>query len=751
MAQASALRGWVANADDGVEILIEGLDRNLELFVQKLRSHHPPAACITALDVQPTEFTGFNQFAILESRPKKKPTTHISPDLPVCEACLKELFDPKNRRYQYPYINCTNCGPRYSIICSVPYDRANTTMREWQLDDYCNREYHNVLNRRFHAQPIACPNCGPAYYLQIEGKYIKSGDACIPHATKMLNAGLIIAIKGLGGYHLACDARNPTAVRTLRRRKYRKEKPFALMVKDMRTARDLIEMDRETEALLTCVARPIVLGDAKAQLPDVAPENQELGVMLPYTPVHHLLFAAGAPEVLVMTSANRSSEPIAYKDEDALRTLSGIADAFVIGERPIGRRVDDSVVRAGAFGPLVLRRSRGFAPIAVATLPTQRPILAVGGDLKNCVTLVVDGQAFVSQHIGNLEHYECRVSFEHAIQDLLSIYGLELRDVLVVHDAHPQYISTAYARELSPDSRAVQHHRAHLASVLAEHGCPDARVIGISFDGTGYGDDGSIWGGEIFAGRITSGLHRVAKLRSALLPGGDGAARYPVQAAAGFLSQLDVVSDLTKPPFCFPEVYSNAVQMIRKHLRTFTTTSVGRLFDAAAALLGFRRPNTFEGQAAMWLEHTARASNNVQPYPFPFIDNELDFRPLLDALIADRARGRNPQEVARAFQLGIAQGTCAAIVCLCRIQSSDTVVLSGGVFQNDLLLSDIKHLLAGQPIKIWTNHAVPPNDGGVSLGQAALAAFNQFSDSKNERRNDAQQSSEEPRSSALRQ
>jgi hydrogenase maturation protein HypF len=728
IAQASALSGWVANTNEGVEILIEGADRNLERFVQELKTQHPPGACITALEIHPAESTGLEQFTILETQRKNKPTTRISPDLPVCDACLRELFDPQNRRYHYPYINCTDCGPRYSIIRSLPYDRPNTTMRQWQLDDYCSRDYHDVLNRRFHAQPIACPACGPTYYLYFRGECIKNGDASILHAARLLNCGVIVAIKGLGGYHLVCDARNPTVVRTLRRRKYRKEKPFALMVKDLQTARELIEIQPETEALLTSVARPIVLARATAQLPDVAPENQELGVMLPYTPLHHLLFAVGAPKALVMTSANRSSEPIAYKDEEALRILSEIADAFVIGERAIARRVDDSVVRAGAFGPVVLRRSRGFAPSAVATLPTQLPILAVGADLKNSVALIVDGQAFVSEHIGDLDHYECRVAFDHTIHGLLSMYGLDLRDVLVVHDAHPDYISSSYVRELTPNSRAVQHHRAHIASVLAERGCPETPAIGISFDGTGYGDDGTFWGGEIFAGSIASGFNRVARLRPALLPGGDGAARYPVQAAAGFLSQLDRVPDLTKGPFYFPGLYRNSVQMIRSRVRTFTTTSVGRLFDTAAALLGFTRMNTFEGQGAIWLENNARASRNVESYSFPFIDNELDFRPLLEALIADRAHGRNPQDIARAFQLGIAQGTCDAIHCLCRTQSINTVVLSGGVFQNDLLLNDIKYLLAGQPIQIWTNHAVPPNDGGISLGQAALAAFNQFSD-----------------------
>ncbi len=448
------------------------------------------------------------------------PCPRISPDLPVCADCLSELFDPHDPRYRYPYINCTNCGPRYTVIESLPYDRPRTTMKFWPLDEFCAHQYLDPDDRRFHAQPVACPNCGPHYRLE-------AGDACahgdlagIEAAVHLLNQGEIVAIKGIGGYHLACDAKNKEAVQALRERKFRKEKPFAVMVRTVDAARAIVELTPEAVALLESQARPIVIAPATAELPGVAPDNRELGVMLPYAPLHCLLFDAGAPEVLVMTSANRSSEPIAYEDADARGRLSGLADAFLIGERPIARRVDDSVARNGVFGPVVLRRSRGYAPGAVATLPVNRPILAVGADLKNAITLVVDGQAFVSQHIGDLDHFEALESFEQTIRDLVSMYEVNWDDLLIVHDLHPQYASTLRALDLPGNRKlGVQHHRAHIASVLAEHQAWDVRVIGVSFDGTGYGDDGSIWGGEFFVGSLREGFRRVMHLRTASLPG----------------------------------------------------------------------------------------------------------------------------------------------------------------------------------------------------------------------------------------
>jgi hydrogenase maturation protein HypF len=727
LACANTLAGWVLNGEQGVEIFLEGADQGLEAFVQALKTDSPPAARITDIEVESSKPVGCNEFTIRESELNARPSVRISPDLPVCADCLREMLDPADQRYFYPYINCTNCGPRYTVILGLPYDRANTTMQRWPLDEFCEAEYDAPGNRRFHAQPVACPSCGPEYYLQTGETFVRGNEQSIRGAAAMLRAGKIVAVKGFGGYHLACDAANAGAVQSLRIRKFRKEKPFALMAANLDVARNLIDVSAETEALLTSPPRPIVIAPARLNLAGVAPDNHELGVMLPYTPLHHLLFAAGAPEVLVMTSANRSSEPIAFDDIEALDRLSDIADAFLIGERPIARRMDDSIARAGVFGPAVFRFARGYAPAAASILPSKRPILAVGADLKNTITLVVDGQAFVSQHIGDLEHFQSFQAFEETIEDLISMYDVRRDELLVVHDCHPQYASTAHATVLpAAEIQSVQHHRAHLASVLAERSEWTKRVIGVSFDGTGYGDDGTIWGGEVFAGSLADGFNRIAHLRCAPLAGGDAAAHYPVQAAAGFLAQLDDPPDMAAAPFHFPERYQSAVELVRKRVRTFTTSSVGRLFDAAAALLGFTRETSFEGQAAMWLEQLARTASPVEPYPFPFIENELDFRSLLASLVQDRLRGRDVNECARAFQRGVAEGLCDAVTLLCGEHQADTIVLSGGVFQNELLLEDLKATLGSTPFDIWTNHAVPANDGGISLGQAALAAFGQY-------------------------
>lgn len=706
LARDHGITGWVRNGGEGVEIHAEGRTEALDAFVAGF-DQPPPASRIASFEVETVPAEGCGGFEIRGSAAESPPTVRISPDLPVCPACLTELFDPADRRYGYPYINCTDCGPRYSIVLGLPYDRPRTTMQGWPLCADCAREYHDPLDRRFHAQPVACPVCGPAYVPEIST------------AAGLLRDGRIVAVKGLGGYHLAVDARNAAAVAALRERKFRKEKPFAVMAKDLVVARSLVDLSPGSEALLTSVARPIVLAPARCELPGVAPGNRDLGVMLPYTPVHHLLFAAGAPELLVMTSANRSSEPIAYEDADAFERLAGLADAFLAGERPIARRVDDSVARAGALGPVILRRARGYAPGAVARLPFPHPVLAVGADLKSSVTLVVGGEAFVSQHIGDLRHYEALRAFHETIQDLLAMYEVDADELTVVHDLHPQYASTAYAQELpAKEAVAVQHHRAHVASVLAERGELEERVLGVAFDGTGYGDDGAIWGGEIFAGSLLTGFERVGHLRAAVLPGGDAAAGHPVQAAAGFLAELDGLPDLTAPPFRFPERYLRARELAAKGLRTFPTTSVGRLFDTVAALLGFTREITFEGQAALWVEQLARGASAAAPLPLPFASGELDFRPLLRAVIEERRRGRDVAEIARAFHHGLAAGICQAVVTLGETHGVGTVVLSGGVFQNELLLEDLKALLGS--FRVWSNREVPANDGGISLGQAAL-------------------------------
>jgi hydrogenase maturation protein HypF len=726
LARANSLCGWVLNQENGVEIHVEGCDAGLQSFVSGLTDKPPPAASISSVEILEGEPAGLAEFTIRESQRAGPPSVRISPDLPICEACLTELFDPADPRYRYPYINCTNCGPRFTIVESLPYDRSRTTMRQWPLDSFCVNQYDDPLDRRFHAQPVACRNCGPHYALESSEATIHGDLESVRAAAELLSAGRIVAIKGIGGYHLSCDAGNQEAVWALRERKFRKEKPFAVMAGSIEIARRLVELSPAAEQLLRSAARPIVVAPAKLTLAGVAPENQELGVMLPYAPLHHLLFAAGTPEILVMTSANGSSEPIAYRDEDARQRLSGIADAFLTGERPIARRVDDSVTRAGVFGSMVLRRSRGYSPGAVTTMPNTRPILAVGADLKNTITLVMEGQAFVSQHTGDLDDYASFEAFRDTIQDFIGMYNVDWDDLVVVHDRHPEYASTSHALGLPARARlAVQHHCAHVASVLAERQAWERRAVGISFDGTGYGDDGTIWGGEFFTGSISAGWTRALHLRKASLPGGDAAARFPVQCAAGFLSQMEDLPNLCDAPFHFPARYLASLQLVQKQVRTFETSSMGRLFDTVAALLGFTRGISFEGQAAIWLEQLARTASASLPYDFPVNEGALDFRPLLAAVIRDRVRGRDRSEIARAFHAAVADALWKAAARLCEAKSLDLVVLSGGVFQNELLLSEIKTRAGQSGLAIWMNIAVPPNDGGISLGQAASAAMDE--------------------------
>jgi hydrogenase maturation protein HypF len=502
------------------------------------------------------------------------------------------------------------------------------------------------------------------------------------------------------------------------------------MTRDVTTAEETVWLTSEARDLLTSTARPIVLAPGRITLPGVAPDNRDIGVMLPYTPLHHLLFAFGAPKRLVMTSGNRSSEPIAYRDDDALRRLTGLADAMLVGERPIARRVDDSVMRAGAFGPTVLRRSRGLAPGAVSRFPSTGPILAVGGDLKNAITLVVDGHAYGSQHIGDLSQLDSRRAFQETIQDLLTMYAITSADLTVAHDRHPEYSSTIDAAEIGARrSVAVQHHRAHVASVLAERGAFQHRVVGVALDGTGYGDDGTIWGGEFFVGSIEDGFTRVAHLRQASLAGGDAAARHPVRAAAGFLNQLEGLCDVTRPPFSFPPMYEEACEVLRCGMRVFSTTSAGRLFDAVAALVGFTRPITFEGQAAMWLEHLARGASSASTlFTCRFTGTDIDWRDMLVEIADARRRGISPANIARAFHRTLARVVAVTTAALADTADLDTIALSGGVLQNDLLLGDLRDELEGRSLQIWINRVVPPNDGGISLGQAALAAHAQERD-----------------------
>jgi hydrogenase maturation protein HypF len=722
LAETHRLAGWVLNDGGGVQIHVEGDPSAIDAFATGLQTDAPPAAQVVEIHAARTVWTGLDRFVIRESERRGAPTARISPDLPVCDACVEEMLDPAARRFLYPYINCTNCGPRFSLVLALPYDRQRTTMASWALCSTCEAEYHDVRDRRFHAEPIACPACGPQYWL-LEGEARLEGCDAVTRAAQLLQTGAIVAIKGVGGYHLCCDAAQSETVRALRDRKYRKSKPFALMARDIATARSLVVAQPQAEVLLTSAARPIVLMPARIALPAVALNHCELGVMLPYAPLHHLLFRAGAPPVLVMTSGNRSSEPIAYEDEDALTRLAGIADAFLVGGRPIARRVDDSVVRAGSSGPLIVRRARGYAPDVVAHLPATRPILAVGADLKNTIALVVGGEVIVSQHIGDLDHLPARDAFRATIGDLVAMYELDWHDIVVAHDSHPEYASSTRALDLPAHRHiAVQHHRAHVASVLAERSALDTRVVGVAFDGTGYGDDGSIWGGEFFVGSVSGGFARVASLQPFALPGGDAAARSPVQAAAGVLTGIGDLPDLTAPPFAFGQRFVHATRLAATGVRTFTCTSAGRLFDAAAAILGFTQNVEYEGQAAEWLEQLAWGAADAIALPFAASDRYIAIDGALRHMIQARRAGEDPAVTARAFHEGLAAAIAAMTVRLCSEGGTNCVVLSGGTFQNAMLLEMVRAHLPSA-LHVWTNRRVPPNDGGISLGQAAIASL----------------------------
>ena len=718
------LHGWVLNDEAGVEIHVQGPAEAIGRFALAVRNECPPAARVIDLECRPVELLDADAFRILESRHGEAPTTRMSPDLAVCEACLAEMFDEGDRRHGYAYINCTHCGPRYSIIHHLPYDRAATTMADWAMCPRCRGEYDDPVDRRFHAQPTACPECGPAYRFEVwadpgEGEEGGQQTDAVARAARALADGRIVAVKGIGGYHLACDAGNADAVERLRARKFRKEKPFALMVRDPDEARRLVELTGAHQELLGSAARPIVLARARVELPGVAPDTDELGLMLPYAPLHDLLFACGAPSPLVMTSANRSSEPIAYRDDDARERLAGIADAALVGERPIARRVDDSVVAVRSREPLMIRRSRGYAPGTVARLPGGRPILALGADLKDTIPLVVDGEVVVSPYIGDLGDLESNRAFEETVRDLLAMYEVGGRDLVVVHDLHPQFESTRLAGGLACRERvAVQHHEAHVASVLAEHDRLDEHVVGVALDGTGWGRDGTIWGFEFFTGSVREGFQRQSWLQPVAMPGGDAAARYPLQAAAAFFGE-DAGIDFRQPPFGFGERFFLGRQLVAKNVRCHTSTSAGRLFDAAAAVLGFDREVSFEGQAAIWLEHTAGVASSL-PLDFGVLDGCRLLRQVVDARLADRPIA----EIASAFHAAIAREIAARAAGLAQEQRLETVVVSGGVFQNRLLLALVERELAERAgLRLLRNVAVPPNDGGIALGQAALARF----------------------------
>jgi hydrogenase maturation protein HypF len=730
------LRGWVRNDVHGVTIDVVGDAAALDAFERAVAAEAPPAARVegvVALERGPAPAVLPDGFRIVESEDARDVTTSISADLPVCDDCLRDLRDPGDRRYRYPFVNCTNCGPRYSIVEALPYDRPLTTMKGYAMCPDCAAEYHDPLDRRFHAQPTACPACGPQLRY-LEGDREVRGDGALAATVAALRAGQVVAIKGLGGYHLACDARDPAAVEALRARKFRKEKAFAVMARDLDAIGDHAVVNDAARALLASTARPIVLlPKGPAPLPEaLAPENAAIGVMLPYTPVHHLLFDDGAPDLLVMTSANRSSEPIAYRDDEALDRLQGLADAFLIGERPIARRVDDGVAQVVAGEATVVRRARGMAPAPVVRdARFERPLLALGAELKSSVTLAVAGAAYVSQHLGDLSDLASFEAFQETVADLCAMYRVDPHEVLVAHDRHPAYPSSRYAAALGSPTVAIGHHEAHVASVLVERGAWATATLGFAFDGAGLGDDGSVWGGEVFHGTLEGGFARVAHVRPARLPGGDGAARTPVQAAAGWLDVLgdEALERLLQPPFAFPaERFAFARKLVAADVRSPVTTSVGRLFDTVAALTGFHRTMSFEGQAAIGLETQAWTVADADPYPWPFAVREgdplptWDHAPLLAAVLDDVAGGVPTALVARRFHETLAAGVVAAALALQATHPFEVIALSGGVFQNRLLVERVVARAAAHDLTVWRNREVPANDGGVSLGQVALAS-----------------------------
>ncbi|NIR44752.1 MAG: carbamoyltransferase HypF [Gemmatimonadetes bacterium] len=728
LAERHGLTGWVRNTSAQVEIELDGEPGALDAFLQELRDDAPPLARIDAVEVEERPPSGFGSFEIVESA-HEEGWQAIPPDTATCEACHAETLDPNERRYRYPFTNCTHCGPRFTIIEDLPYDRRRTTMRRFEMCADCRAEYEDPRDRRFHAQPVACPACGPHAWLHGPTDDGTGGDP-LARCAALLRDGRIVALKGLGGYQLACDATNDDAVSTLRSRKRRYGKPFALMVPDEGWAERLCRpTDAERNALLSR-ERPIVLmkrRDAAEIAPEVAPGLDTLGLMLPYTPLHHLLLREFEGP-LVMTSGNLSEEPIAIGNDEAVERLGEIADAFLLHNRDIYARYDDSVVRqlAGVVTPI--RRARGFAPAPVE-LPfeTARDVLAVGAQQKNTFCLVKGSKALLGQHIGDLENLE---TLEH-FQDALATYErlFRVRPEIIAHDMHPDYLSTQVAQEY-PDPGAVrvavQHHHAHVVSVMAEHGIRDP-VIGVAYDGTGYGTDGTVWGGEVLVADW-SRFERVAHLRYAPMLGGEAAIRKPYRMAAGYI--WGVCRGATESEFAaFTATLPIGERIILRRqfeaeLNTPLTSSCGRLFDVAAALLDVRREAVYEGQAAVELEAVADPRVD-EIYPYDILRRGegwiIDPAATLRALWCEHRAGRPLSTTAAAFHNTVASFTAAVCERIRERHDLERVALSGGCFQNALLTARLVETLEATGFEVLTHRAVPPNDGGLSLGQAVAA------------------------------
>jgi hydrogenase maturation protein HypF len=718
------LNGWVNNSSQGVFIEVEGAPDKLKSFLLRLERECPPRSFIQSLESSFLDAAGFTDFQIRQSDEDGAKTAIVLPDIAVCDECLSEIFDSQNRRYLYPFTNCTNCGPRFSIIESLPYDRRHTTMKIFKMCAECRAEYENPLDRRFHAQPNACPTCGPHLELwDADGKILTANYSALKEAAEAINGGKIVAVKGLGGFHLIADARQKKTVQELRQRKHREEKPFALMFPSLAEIEKQCEVSELEKRLLTAPESPIVLLKRKIRGSEIseiiAPGNPYLGAMLPYTPLHHLLMHEVGFAV-VATSGNLSDEPICTDEREALERLKGIADLFLVHNRPIARHVDDSIAREMAGREMVLRRARGYAPLPVQLKnETPAPVLAVGAHLKNSVATAVGRQTFISQHIGDLETAPAFRAFENVIESFKKLY--EILPERIACDAHPDYLSTHYARDSALPTLAVQHHYAHVLSCMAENAL-DAPVLGIAWDGTGYGADGTIWGGEfLLVGE--NDFERAAHFRTFRLPGGDKAVKEPRRAALGVLYEIfgdEVFSmkEITSVAAFTKSERSVIRKMLANDLNAPRTSSAGRLFDAAASIIGLRQTVGFEGQAAMELEFLASEAETDKSYLFGVCKCRssaamVDWKPVFCEMLDDLQRKVSRSQIAAKFHNTLVE----MMVAVARTVGEKSVALSGGCFQNKILLERAVRRLTEENFNVYRHQRVPTNDGGIALGQ----------------------------------
>lgn len=727
LALRHGLGGWVRNTTGDVQIAVEGAPHELEAFLGELREEAPPLARISGVTFELSGPEGRYDFAILPSEIQLDGEIPIPPDAGLCPSCLEELFDPGNRRYRYPFITCTDCGPRYTVTLDMPYDRERTSMRVFPQCPECLAEYHDPAGRRFHCESNGCPECGPTLWFEpLAPRERGDPEAPLHAAVALLRGGGVLGVRGLGGFHLAVDATEEAAVLRLRERKLRESKPLAVMVRTLEEAHQLAELDPAEAELLARPERPIVLAirrEGAGLAPSIAPGLSRIGILLAYTPLHHLLLE-GFGRPLVMTSGNRSDEPIATGNDEARTRLTGIADGFLFHDREIVSRYDDSVLRVVSGRPVLFRRARGYAPAPIP-LPVASPVplLAVGPLLKNTFTLASGSSAWVSQHIGDLETFETLEHFERSLDRFRRLFRVDPE--VVVRDAHPEYLSSRLAEERGLRVMQVQHHHAHIAAVMAEHG-EAGPVIGLALDGAGYGDDGTTWGGEVLIADLR-GYRRAGHLRPAPLPGGDRGARSPWRAALGYLSLeprlLEAFASFFDP---VPRRELDLVRrQVERNLNAPLASSMGRLFDAAAALLGVRFEAEFEGQAAMELESLA-GRRPAAEYPAGFREHEgrvlLDPLPILAELGWARNRGATADDLAADFHASIAWSLGELIRRIARTRAIRTVALGGGVLQNGRLQSSMVRRLELDGFRVLVPHQLPPNDGGISYGQAAVAA-----------------------------